>query len=206
MSLPLRLGTDLGSIPSRLPYLEPEADPAEEWKHRIGEAGFKIGIAWQGTPGAKINRGRSIPLCEFIPLTRSPGARLISLQKNYGLDQLTNLPAHTSIETLGDEFDSGPDAFIDTAAVMSNLDLIITSDTSIAHLAGALGRPTWVALQCLVDWRWLLERPDCPWYPTMRLFRQQTPGDWSTVFRNIGVELDALLSANRNANAEVRRT
>jgi len=125
---------------------------------------------------------------------RRPGIRLISLQKNHGLDQLTNLSADVAIENLGDEFDSGPDAFIDTAAVMRSLDLIITSDTSIAHLAGALGRPTWVALQHVPDWRWLLDRTDSPWYPTMRLFRQQARGDWAGAFRNMAAELDAILS------------
>ena len=118
----------------------------------------------------------------------------ISLQKTHGLDQLRNLPADTTVETLGDGSDNGPDAFIDTAAVMSHLDLIITSDTSIAHVAGALGRPTWVALKYVPDWRWLLDRDDTPWYPTMRLFRQQTRDDWSTGFREMAVELDTILS------------
>jgi hypothetical protein len=194
MSLPLRFGTDLGSIPSKIPYLKPEAGLVEGWKQRIADVGFRIGIAWQGNPDVKIDRGRSVPLSEFTPLARRPGVRLISLQKNHGLDQLRTLPAEATVETLGDGFDSGPDAFIDTAAVMSNLDLIITSDTSIAHLAGALGRPTWVALQYVPDWRWLLDRGDSPWYPTMRLFRQQTRGDWGSVFRDIAVELDAILS------------
>jgi ADP-heptose:LPS heptosyltransferase len=95
---------------------------------------------------------------------------------------------------LGDGSDNGPDAFIDTAAVMSHLDLIITSDTSIAHVAGALGRPTWVALKYVPDWRWLLDRDDTPWYPTMRLFRQQIRDDCSTGFREMAVELDTILS------------
>ena len=87
-----------------------------------------------------------------------------------------------NVETLGDDFDDGPDAFIDTAAVMMSLDLVVTSDTSIAHLAGALGRPVWVALKFMPDWRWMLGRDDSPWYPTMRLFRQRSPGDWEGVF------------------------
>jgi tetratricopeptide (TPR) repeat protein len=205
MSLPLRLGTDLASIPGKVPYLEPEADLAGSWKQTIGEAGFKIGIAWQGKPDGKIDWGRSLPLSEFIPLARRPGVRLISLQKNYGLDQLTSLPADVAVETLGEGFDGGPDAFIDTAAAMSSLDLIVTSDTSIAHLAGALGRPTWVALQHVPDWRWLLDRDDSPWYPTMRLFRQQTPGDWGSAFRGMAVELDAILSKNLDSHAAVAR-
>ena len=194
MSLPLRSGTDLGSIPNQVPYLQSEADLAGAWKQRIGEVGFKVGIAWQGKPDGKIDRGRSFPLSELIPFARRPGIRLISLQKNHGLDQLTSLPDDVAVETLGDGFDGGSDAFIDTAAAMSNLDLIVTSDTSIAHLAGALGRPTWVALQHVPDWRWLLDRDDSPWYPTMRLFRQQTRGDWGSVFPRMAVELDAILS------------
>jgi FkbM family methyltransferase len=198
MSLPLRFDTDLGSIPNQVPYLEPEARIASSWKQRIGDTGFKIGIAWQGRPGEKIDRGRSPPLSEFIPLTHLPGVRFISLQKNHGLDQLRELPADTMVETLGDEFDSGRDAFIDTAAVMRNLDLIITSDTSIAHLAGALGRPTWVVLKYVPEWRWLLDREDSPWYPTMRLFRQETDGSWKLVFSKMEQELRSLLD-NPNA-------
>ena len=130
--------------------------------------------------------------------------RLISLQKHHGLDQLTNLPPGATVESLGDEFDSGPDAFIDTAAVMSNLDLIITSDTSIAHLAGALGRPTWVALKYVPDWRWLLDRDDSPWYPTMRLFRQETPGNWRFVFRQSSKKCDHCSAARTQREAPVQ--
>jgi ADP-heptose:LPS heptosyltransferase len=118
---------------------------------------------------------------------------LISLQKHHGLDQLTNLPAGASVEILGDDFDGGPDAFIDTAAAMSNLDLIITPDTSIAHLAGALGRPTWVALSYVPDWRWLLNRDDSLWYPTVRLFRQGSDGDWKSAISKIEQALRALV-------------
>ena len=89
------------------------------------------------------------------------------------------------VQALGDDFDAGPNAFLDTAAVMQGLDLVITSDTAVAHLAGALGRPTWVALQYVPDWRWLLDRDDSPWYPTMRLFRQRKLGDWKGVFQEI---------------------
>jgi hypothetical protein len=138
-------------------------------------------------------------LAEFVPLTRLPGVRLISLQKAHGLDQLAGLPADSAIEILSDDFDEGGDAFVDTAAIMSHLDLIITSDTSIAHLAGALGRPTWVALKYVPDWRWLLDREDSPWYPTMRLFRQQTPGDWKFIFAKIAQELRSLMSRERAA-------
>ena len=197
MSLPHRLGTDLASIPNSVPYLRAEDALIARWRERIGEHGFKIGIAWQGNPQAAIDQGRSIPLTEYFALARLPGARLISLQKQDGLDQLTHLSADTKIETLGDDFDSGPDAFIDTAAVMENLDLIITSDTSIAHFAGALGRSTWVALKYVPDWRWLLDREDSPWYPTMRLFRQSERDNWQPVFANMERELRSLLNERK---------
>jgi len=194
MSLPLWFRTDLSSIPNAIPYLTAENDLVARWNQKLGSHGFKIGIAWQGKPGGPIDQGRSIPLAEFAPLAKIAGVRLISLQKTHGLDQLKRLPADTNIETFGEEFDSGSDAFVDTAAVMRNLDLIITSDTSIAHLAGALGRPTWIALKQVPDWRWLLERDDSPWYPTVRLFRQQTAGDWKSVFTKIDRELRSLAS------------
>ena len=191
MSLPLKFGTELSSIPNETPYLRAEKDLVAHWKNKIGEDGFKIGIAWQGTPQWTIDR-RRFPLREIAPLSRLPRVRLISLQKNHGLDQLEGLPAGTTVETLGD-FDDGRDAFIDTAAVMEHLDLVVTSDTSIAHLAGALGRPTWVALKYVPEWRWLLDREDSPWYPTMRLFRQTADGDWQSVFAKMEQELRALL-------------
>jgi ADP-heptose:LPS heptosyltransferase len=127
-------------------------------------------------------------------LSHLPNIRLISLQKGYGLEQLDPLAAQLGIETLGDEFDAGTDAFADTAAVMQCLDLVVTSDTSVAHLAGALGRPTWVALQHVPDWRWMMDRPDSPWYPTMRLFRQKSPREWDGVFEKMAQNPTTLMS------------
>jgi tetratricopeptide (TPR) repeat protein len=191
MSLPLRFGTELSSIPDQTPYLRAEGELIARWKNKIGARGFKIGIAWQGRPQRAVDR-RRFALTEFASLSRVQGVRLISLQKEHGLDQLEGLPAGLVVETLGD-FDSGQDAFIDTAAVMETLDLIITSDTSIAHLAGALARPTWIALKYVPDWRWLLDRDDSPWYPTVRLFRQDTNGDWTSVFATMERELRSLM-------------
>jgi Tfp pilus assembly protein PilF len=188
MGLPLRFNTGLDTIPAKIPYLSAEPDRVARWKERIGAHGFKIGIGWQGNPNAH-DTHKHIPLEEFIPLTRIPQVRLISLQYRDGVDQLARLPADVKIETLGDDFNSGPDAFIDTAAVMANLDLIISSCTSIPHLAGALGRPTWIVLKHVDDWRWLLDREDSPWYPTMRLFRQPKRDDWTSVFSKIEREL-----------------
>src|SRR6185312_622651 len=124
----------------------------------------------QGNPNVSVDAGRSIALKHFLDLAAVPGVRLISLQKNEGSEQLGR---GDPVETLGPDFDAGPDAFRDTLAAMESLDLIVTSDTSIAHVAGALGRPVWVALKRVPDWRWMLGREDSPWYPTMRLFRQQ---------------------------------
>jgi hypothetical protein len=119
------------------------------------------------------------------------GVRLISLQKDAGTEQLNALPGNMRIEVPAAPFDEGPDAFLDTAAIMECLDLVITSDTSIAHLAGALGIPTWIALQQVPDWRWLLHRADSPWYTQARLFRQSRRGDWNGVFAAMR---DALLA------------
>ena len=193
MSLPLRFGTEESSIPNHVPYLAAEADLTARWKTKLGEHGFKIGVSWQGRPQRTVDR-RAFALGDLTALSRLPGVRLISLQKNDGVNQLEAVPAGCNVETLGD-FDNGPDAFIDTAAVMSNLDLVITSDTSIAHLAGALARPTWLALKYVPDWRWLLDRNDTPWYPTLRLFRQETIGDWTPVFSKMERELRSLATS-----------
>jgi tetratricopeptide (TPR) repeat protein len=194
MSLPHRFNIDLSSIPNKVSYLNAEPELEASYKSRIGASGFKVGIAWQGNPSGNVDEGRSIPLERFVPLARIPGVRLISLQKHVGLDQLASLAKAVGIESLGNELDNGPDAFCDTAAVMNSLDLIITSDTSIAHLAGALGRPTWVALKYVPDWRWMLDRDDSPWYPTLRLFRQSQRDDWIQVFSNIERELQSLVN------------
>jgi hypothetical protein len=164
------------------------------WKERIGEHGFKVGIAWHGNPKT-LDVSKFIALQEFAPLAAIPGVRLISLQYRDGLDQLARLPADVSIEALGDDFNRGPDGFVDTAAVMSSLDLVITCDTSIAHLAGALARPTWIGLKQVPDWRWMLERDDSPWYPTVRLFRQPQAGAWAPVFARMAPELRSMVRA-----------
>ncbi len=178
-----------GMPPPSPPYLTYDADRVAAWRSRIGTHGRRIGIAWQGNPAAAAERGRSIPLREFLPLAQVPGVRLISLQRHHGLEQLATAPAELHIETLGDDLDAGPDAFLDTAAAMQCLDLIVTSDTSVAHLAGALGRPVWVGVQHVPDWRWLLEGDECLWYPSMRLFRQTQRGDWGGVFARMAALL-----------------
>ena len=181
-SLPLALGIRPETLPADISYLKPEAALVETWRERLGAHGFKIGVCWAGSPDIYQGLDRSFPLRALAPLATLPGVRLISLQKVDGLEQLADLPAGMTMETLGEDFDAGPDAFVDTAAVMASLDLIISCDTSVAHLAGALGRPVWAALKRHPEWRWMLEDTTMPWYPTMTLFRQKDFGDWEPVF------------------------
>ena len=194
MSLPLAFKTVLETIPQQVPYLQADGARVERWKKRIGNQGFKIGICWQGSK-LSTDKKRSFPLSELYNISQLPNVRLISLQKSDGLEQLAQLPAGMMVETLGDDFDAGGQAFLDTAAVMKNLDLVITCDTAIAHLAGALAIPTWVVLKQVPDWRWLLARSDSPWYPTLRLFRQTERGVWGTAFAQIESALNLKLGS-----------
>ncbi len=193
-SLPRAFRTQLDTVPTGAPYLLAEPPLVDKWSKRIGSAGFKIGIVWQGNPHPEADRARSMPLVAFAPLAAMEGVRLISLQKGFGEEQLRDLPPTMRVETLGPDFDVGSDAFVDAAAAMAHLDLVVTCDTSIAHLAGALGRPVWVALKVDAEWRWMTDRTDSPWYPTMRLFRQARRGVWRDVFEEMAHELKAMLS------------
>ncbi len=182
LSVPRILRTTLDSIPANIPYLSADPDLRARWRESLsGVADVKVGIAWQGNPGHKRDRQRSVPLDAFAPLAEVPGVRLVSLQKGPGREQLTELAERVRVLDLADELED----FADTAALLSNLDLVITVDTAVAHLAGAMGIPVWVALPIVPDWRWLLERDDSPWYPTMRLFRQTAWGNWAGVFERL---------------------
>jgi tetratricopeptide (TPR) repeat protein len=193
MSLMLALKLEQDDLPASLfPYLRARPERIDKWRQRLsGKPGKLIAIAWQGNPKAKVDRGRSMPLTTLAPLLGIPGLRFISLQKNDGAEQLAALPPalRAKIETLGDDFDAGPDGFLDSAAVMACCDLVLTTDTALAHLAGALSRPTWLMLKRTPDWRWLCDRTDSPWYPSMRLFRQREDGNWSPVIAAIAQEL-----------------
>jgi tetratricopeptide (TPR) repeat protein len=177
LSLPMAFGTRLDNIPARTPYLRADARDVEKWRGEIGGDGFKIGVSWQGSA---YSAERSFPLAALAGIAGFPGVRLISVQKGAGSEQLSALPAGMHVETLGPDYESGD--FAETAAVMEALDLVISCDTAMAHLAGALARPIWVALRDAAEWRWLQDRDDSPWYPGMRLFRQPARGDWNSVF------------------------
>ncbi|MGB0629340.1 MAG: tetratricopeptide repeat protein [Alphaproteobacteria bacterium] len=170
-------------------YLSPLGDKVDRWKDRLGpSAGKRIGIAWQGSKGYADDARRSIPLLNFEPIARLEGVTLVSLQMGDGTEQLTELPWNDRITDFTDEMDQSG-AFVDTLAVMKSLDLVVTSDTAVAHLAGAAGIPVWVALNSLPDWRWGRSGDESPWYRTMRLFRQKTAGDWSDVFVRMAAQI-----------------
>ncbi len=193
MSLPHRLRTTLETVPVEVPYVFADPTLIETWRQALaGMDGLKVGIVWQGSPQYAADRWRSIPLVHYAPLAGVSGVRLISLQQGPGQEQMTAVAASWPLVDLGHEVDTSAGAFMDTAAIMKNLDLVITSDTSAAHLAGALGVRVWVALPKLPESRWLLDREDSPWYPTMRLFRQGIAGDWLAVFARMAGELERL--------------
>lgn len=170
-------------------YLQADEHRLARWTQRLAQKqGLRVGVNWQGNPQAKIDKGRSMPLQLLLPLARIPGVRLISLQKNAGTEQLSACP---QVETLGDEYDAGPQAFLDAAAVLKSLDVFITTDTALAHLAGALGVKTFLLLKAVPDWRWGLQGEKTPWYDTLTLFRQPHPGRWEPVIQAIGKTLEA---------------
>ncbi len=196
ISLPAVLGTTGETVPAELPYLAPDPVLAAAWRERLG-GGFNIGIAWQGNPSYKADGRRSIPLSHFAALAAIGGPKFISLQKGHGAEQLQGFAGGAAITDPGADFDEANGAFMDSAAVIANLDLVITSDSAVAHLAGALGRETWMALPRIPDWRWGLKGETTPWYPTLRLFRQSSAGDWDAVFARLAEALTARIETGR---------
>lgn len=196
MSLPWRLGTTLDTIPAHVPYLA--ADPAKvaAWRERLGSwTGLKVGLVWSGNPKTRHDRQRSIAASQVLAHLPADGIALFSLQKEV---RPHDKPALAALgEGIVDLAASLAD-FSDTAAAVSALDLVITVDSAVVHLAGGLGRPTWMLTPFALDWRWLRERTDSPWYPTLRLFRQPRPGDWNAVLAQVG---DALRGCARNGPA-----
>ncbi len=187
MSLPRVFGTTLHSIPAAVPYLHAPAHIRAAWRDRLGTDGsLKVGLVWSGDPRHARDRQRSIPLAELAPIIEVEGVRWFSLQKGAAAAELKQARFDRTI------VDLGPDLYeyADTAAAIENLDLVVTVDTSVAHLAGALGKAVWVLLPYVADWRWLEGREDSPWYPTMRLFRQRAPDGWSEVIRRVAGALE----------------
>ncbi len=188
MSLPLAFGTTLESIPSDVPYLSGKADQVENWRHQLGPpTRMRIGLVWAGRRFEPVNRTRDMGLELFAPLTRLD-VEIISLQKEIPDQDMRVLESMSRIARLGEKLSD----FADTAALIENLDMVISVDSGVAHLAGAQGKPVWIMLRHSGEWRWLLERSDSPWYPTARIFRQKTPGDWAGVVSDIAQQLAGL--------------
>jgi tetratricopeptide (TPR) repeat protein len=186
LSLPLAFHTTLGTIPAEVPYLTAEPERVAIWRQGVAALpGRKLGLVWAGTPLNTNDRRRSITLQQLAPLARIPGLSLISLQYGDAAEQARTPPDGMMLHDWNDELAE----FADVAALIENLDLVISVDTAAAHLAGALGKPVWLLTCFASDWRWLRGRTDSPWYPTVRLFRQTSPGDWASVVDKV---VDAL--------------
>lgn len=185
------LGIAADNIPAPIPYLCAAPQLVQYWQQRLPRrAGVaRVGIAWQGNPDHQADAYRSLPLKQFEMLATSSSVEWISLQRGGGTEQISDWQGVQPLTLLPADVDQSSGAFMDTAAIMQSLDLVITSDTAIAHLAGGLGIPTWIALGYVPDWRWLLDRDDSPWYPSVRLFRQPSMGDWSSVFEQMATAL-----------------
>lgn len=190
MSLPYFLKTNVQNIPSDVPYLFVEKSKIIKWAKRLEKGTFKIGICWQGSR-RKIDVGRSFELSLFKKISKLQNVELISLHKGHGESQI--MSSTFKITKFDKDFDGGGDAFMDSASIMMNCDLIITSDTAIAHLAGALGLKVWVGLKFIPDWRWMLGKNSSPWYPTMVLYRQSERGKWDRVFEEFYQDLELLV-------------
>jgi hypothetical protein len=182
LSLPRILHTTLLTIPTGVPYLGVDPEHTQRWRRRIGDDGRRrVGLVWSGSAANKINRRRSLTLAHFAPLAEIPDVAWFSLQCGPQAAELAHASEKLNIVNL----QTGRPDIVDTAAMLMNLDLLISTDTMVPHLAGALGRPVWMLLAAAPDWRWLLDRADSPWYPTMRLFRQPTPGEWTSVIQQV---------------------
>jgi tetratricopeptide (TPR) repeat protein len=196
LSLPWILGTTLETVPAPIPYLHPRPDLLESWGRELRPLGrLLVGVAWQGSAAYGHDRLRSFRLAQLEPLARLPDVTLVSLQKGPGAEQVRELAGKFPIVDLTDRIDRDTGPFLDTAAIIKNLDLVISCDSAVAHLAGALGATVWLAHTHVCDWRWLLGRDDSPWYPTARLFRQHSLGDWQGVFSRMAEALSGWLEA-----------
>lgn len=189
LSLPSAVGTTLQTIPTTTPYLKADSERKAHWRERLGRLcprGRKVGLVWAGRSTHKNDRNRSIPLQLFSPIWKVTDLNFVSLQQGEPASQANDLLPELPLTTLAPLRD-----FAETAAVLANLDLLITVDTAIAHLGGAMGLPVWMLNPFLTDWRWMLERADSPWYPTMRIFRQRVLGHWDEVINELVTALAA---------------
>src|SRR2546425_987433 len=191
LSLPRIIGTTLETIPSQCPYLSPPESSSVKVE-ATPDVKLKVGIVWAGLPIHRNDRNRSCPLSYFLKLADLPGVAVYSLQKQPRAAGLGEVTPGMAVYDLSDQIGD----WADTAAAICQLDLVLTVDTGVAHLAGALGRPVWVLLPHVgVDWRWMDRRADSPWYPSMKLFRQKVPGDWPGLFARVSGELQTLLGS-----------
>jgi tetratricopeptide (TPR) repeat protein len=192
LELPAILGDTIETIPAAVPYLRADPTRVAHWRARLKhDRAFKIGIAWHGNPNQKDGLIRRCALRDMAPIWSLPGVAVYSLQVGAGREEISagdRLP----VIDLGDIDRDG--AFMDTAAIMEAVDLVVTIDTSIAHLAGGLARPVWMVVPHWADWRWMIDRTDSPWYPTMRIFRQKQPAEWQPVFAELACALHARLN------------
>jgi hypothetical protein len=194
LSLPGIFGTTFENIPSKVPYITVDPEPVKQWNARIEHNDdFKIGIVWAGSPHHNNDRNRSCKLEDFAQLAEIPGLSFYSVQKGPASAEAINPPGELKIINLGNELND----FTDTAAIIVNLDMVISVDTAVAHLAGALGKPVWNLLPFAPEWRWQLNRADSPWYPCMRLFRQSQPNDWTGVFEQVKKALISKISTTK---------
>jgi Flp pilus assembly protein TadD len=188
MDLPRIFGTTLESIPANVPYISTDKAKVELWRNVICAPDLKVGIVWSGSTDYERNDVRCCKLEDFTPLRQVEGIRLYSFQKGPLAAQIEELGGRLPVTNLAGQLHD----FAETAAAIENLDLVISVDTSVLHLAGAMGKPVWALICCAPAWQWLLDRPDSPWYPTMRLFRQKMPGRWDDVFQRVTEELKML--------------
>jgi hypothetical protein len=190
ISLPLIFSTKVATIPAKFPYLTVEQQLIDIWKEKIHKttSRLRIGLVWAGKTSHKRDNLRSFPPDLFTPLLELQDISLYSLQ--VGSESYDEQKQNKKLALI--DYTREIRDFLDTAAIMENLDLVISADTAAAHLAGALGKPVWLLLPFVPDWRWMLDREDSPWYPTMRLFRQTEPGDWEGIIHRVIKELQNL--------------
>ncbi|APV49608.1 hypothetical protein BWI17_07905 [Betaproteobacteria bacterium GR16-43] len=185
MSLPLAFGTRVETIPAAIPYLRAPEDSVSAWRERLGERkAYRVGLAWSGSTTLRNDRNRTLPFSQLASIL-VPGIEFVSVQKEVREPDRAALGAAANVRHFGEALAD----FRDTAALVSQLDLVISVDTAVAHLAGAMGKPVWVLLPHAPDWRWMLEREDSPWYPSARLIRQPRTEDWASVMERVRGEL-----------------